>query len=192
MIELMPFTEADIDRLIGWIPSLETHLWWTASTFGYPPTRTDLQKHLRDSAERGDRLIFKAVDTERGEAFGHLELGALDPRNRSLRIGRVLIDPAAQGRGLGATLMRTALVRAFDEHRAHRVELGVFDTNPRAIRCYERLGFRREGVRRDSLKVPGRPDGAADQYWSEIIMSILAPEWESLRRGWNRTDFTLQ
>ena len=36
MIELIPFTEADIDRLAGWIPSLEEHLLWTASSFEYP------------------------------------------------------------------------------------------------------------------------------------------------------------
>jgi RimJ/RimL family protein N-acetyltransferase len=181
MIELIPFTAADIDRLIGWIPSLETLLWWTSASFGYPLTREHLQGHLRDSAERGDRLIYKAVDPERGEAFGHIELGALDPRNRSLRIGRVLIDPAVRGRGLGAEMMRAALTRAFDEHRVHRAELVVFDVNTRAIRCYEQVGFRREGVRRDSFKAPGEP-GMPEKYWSEISMSILAPEWEALRR----------
>jgi RimJ/RimL family protein N-acetyltransferase len=175
LIELIPFTEADIDRLIGWIPSLESLLVWTASSFGYPLTHEHLQGHLRDSAARGDRLIFKAVDADSREAVGHIELGALDPRNRSLRIGRVLLAPAVRGRGLGAAMMRTALARAFGEQRAHRVELGVFDVNPRAIRCYERVGFRREGVRRDSFKVPEEMGG----YWSEITMSVLAPEWEA-------------
>jgi RimJ/RimL family protein N-acetyltransferase len=170
LIELIPFTEADIDRLIGWIPSLESLLLWTASSFGYPLTREHLQGHLRDSAARGDRLIYKAVDVDRREAVGHIELGALDPRNRSLRIGRVLLDPAARGRGLGGEMMRAALTRSFDEHRAHRVELGVFDVNPRAIACYERVGFRREGMRRDSFKAP-------EGYWSEITMSILDSEW---------------
>jgi RimJ/RimL family protein N-acetyltransferase len=160
LIELIPFTEADIDRL----------LLWTASSFGYPLTREHLQGHLRDSAARGDRLIYKAVDVDRREAVGHIELGALDPRNRSLRIGRVLLDPAARGRGLGGEMMRAALTRSFDEHRAHRVELGVFDVNPRAIACYERVGFRREGMRRDSFKAP-------EGYWSEITMSILDSEW---------------
>jgi RimJ/RimL family protein N-acetyltransferase len=174
LIELIPFTEADIDRLIGWIPSLEALLVWTASSFGYPLTREHLQGHLRDSAARGDRLIYKAVDAERHEAAGHIELGALDPRNRSLRIGRVLLDPAVRGRGLGAEMMRAALTRAFGEHQAHRVELGVFDVNPRAIRCYEGVGFRREGVRRDSFRVP---EALGGKYWSEITMSILAPEW---------------
>jgi ribosomal protein S18 acetylase RimI-like enzyme len=106
MIELVPFTETDIDRLLGWFPTLESLLLWTASSFGYPLTRE--------------------------------------------------------------------LTRAFEEHQAHRVELGVFDINPRAIRCYERVGFRREGVRRDSFKAP-------EGYWSEITMSILDSEWAARR-----------
>jgi RimJ/RimL family protein N-acetyltransferase len=174
MIELAPFSEEDIPPLLGWIRSPEELLLWTASSFGYPLTHEHIRRHLRDSAARGDRLIFKAVDAASGEAVGHIELGVLDPRNQSARIGRVLLAPAARGRGLGEAMLRAALAHAFDQLRAHRVELGVFDVNPRAIALYERVGFRREGTRRESFKVP-------EGWWSEITMSVLASEWEALR-----------
>ena len=154
MIELIPFTEADIDRLTGWISSLEVHLFWTAAMFEYPLPREPFAKFMRDSAERGGRLFFKAVHRDSGEACGHIELGAIDRRNRSLRIGRVLLNPAFQGRGLGMEMIHSALAMAFDEMGMRRVELGVFDVNPRAIASYERVGFRREGVRRESFKAP--------------------------------------
>ncbi|MFL6264280.1 MAG: GNAT family N-acetyltransferase [Thermoanaerobaculia bacterium] len=179
MIELIPFTEADIEPLLGWIRSHEELLLWTASSFGYPLTREHIQQHLRDSAARGDRLIFKAVDSESGETIGHVELGAIDARNRSARVGRVLLAPAARGRGLGTAMMRATLAYAFDVLQVHRAELGVFDVNPRALACYERAGFRREGVRRESFAVPAELGGG---YWSDITMSVLASEWESLRR----------
>ena len=109
MIQLEPFTEADIDRLIGWVPSLEDHLLWTASFFEYPLTPEPFRKLLRESAERGDRRLYKAVETATGKAVGHLELGAIDLLNRSTRIGRVLVAPGAQGRGIGTAMMRAAL-----------------------------------------------------------------------------------
>jgi RimJ/RimL family protein N-acetyltransferase len=174
MIELIPFTPADIDRLAGWIPSLEAHLVWTAAVFEYPLPREPFERFMRESAERRDRLFFKAVDSESGEACGHIELGAIDHRNRSLRIGRVLLAPAFRGRGLGMEMMRAALALAFDGLGMHRVELGVFDMNPRAIASYERVGFRREGVRRDSFAVPGG-------YWNEMTMSILDSEYLDIR-----------
>ncbi|HEX3556428.1 MAG TPA: GNAT family protein [Thermoanaerobaculia bacterium] len=178
MIHLVPFTPADIDRLIGWIPSLEALQLWTASSFDFPLTRKHLEGHLRDSAQRGDRLIYKAVTPEDGRIVGHVELGAIDHHHRSLRIGRVLLDPETRGQGLGAEMVRSALTVAFETLQMHRVELSVFDVNPRAIACYERVGFRREGMRREAFRVRG----AAGLYWSDIIMSILASEWAGLRR----------
>jgi RimJ/RimL family protein N-acetyltransferase len=173
MIDLFPFTEDDIDRLIGWIRSEDELLHWTASSFGFPLTREHILQHMKESAAKTDRLIFKAVETETGEVRGHIELGAIDRRNSSLRIGRVLIDPDAQGRGFGAAMMRKALAIAFDQLGMHRVELSVFDVNPRAIALYERVGFQRDGMRREAFKVRDGPGG----YWGDIIMSVLAAEW---------------
>lgn len=172
MIQLEPFTEADIDRLIGWVTSEERHLLWTASIFEYPLTREPFRRFMEESTARGDRLFYKAVESETGEAVGHIELGAIDPRNRSTRIGRVLVAPGAQGRGVATAMMRAALELAFGEMKMHRVELWVFDVNPRAIACYERLGFRHEGVCRESFKGP-------EGYWSMLIMSLLDREWKS-------------
>jgi RimJ/RimL family protein N-acetyltransferase len=178
MITLLPFTPADIDRLINWIPSLEALRMWTASSFGFPLTREHLEGHMRESAELGDRLLFKAVDPDEGKVIGHIELGAIDHRNRSLRLGRVLLDPQARGRGLGTGMMRSALTLSFETmFQMHRVELGVFDVNPRAIACYERAGFRYEGMSRESFLAPGSPE----RYWSIITMGILASEWADLR-----------
>jgi RimJ/RimL family protein N-acetyltransferase len=73
--------------------------------------------------------------------------------------------------------MRSALALAFETLQVHRVELGVFDVNPRAIACYERAGFRYEGTRRESYQVRGAPE----VYWSEILMSVLASEWAALK-----------
>lgn len=174
MIHLLPFTEADIDRLLPWITSREDLYLWTAYSFGFPLTRLHLLQHMKESAERGDRLLYKAVLSEDGTVFGHVELGAIDRHNRSLRIGRVLIDPAQRGRGFGAGMMRAAVDLAFEQFEMHRVELWVFENNPSAYACYERVGFKREGLIRDWFK-------ADDGYWNMIIMSILKPEWTALR-----------
>jgi RimJ/RimL family protein N-acetyltransferase len=170
MIQLEPFTEADIGRLIGWVTSEETHILWTASFFEYPLTREPFLKLLRESAERGDRLFYKAVDSATGEAVGHIELGAIDRLNLSTRIGRVLVSPEAQGRGVGTAMMRAALEIAFGQMGMHRVDLWVFDVNERAIACYEKLGFQHEGLCRESFKGP-------EGYWGMIIMSMLESEW---------------
>jgi RimJ/RimL family protein N-acetyltransferase len=52
----------------------------------------------------------------------------------------------------------------------HRISLGVFDFNERAIRCYEKVGFSREGLLRDARRFK-------DYYWNLIEMSMLEHEW---------------
>jgi RimJ/RimL family protein N-acetyltransferase len=168
MVALAPFTAADIDRLIGWVASPDALGRWAASGFSYPLTRTQVEAHMRKSAENGAR-IFKVLDQDQS-VVGHVELGSIDQLNRSLRIGRVMVAPERRGRGIGVELMRAAFAVAFDQLQMHRVELAVFDFNQAAIACYKRVGFQGEDVRREMFK-------SADGYWSEIVMSILESQW---------------
>jgi RimJ/RimL family protein N-acetyltransferase len=122
----------------------------------------------------GQGRVFKVVD-DRRRVVGHVEFGRIDPHHRSLVIGLVMVAPTERGRGVGTALMRRALELAFDQFEMHRVELSVFDFNQTAIACYARVGFQAEGRRRDVLRV-------GTEYWSEIVMSVLAPEWAARER----------
>ena len=57
----------------------------------------------------------------------------------------------------------------------HRVELSVEPDNARAVRVYEKLGFVREGMRREHHY----DDGC---FRDELIMGVLGREFESLDR----------
>jgi RimJ/RimL family protein N-acetyltransferase len=52
----------------------------------------------------------------------------------------------------------------------------VFAFNERAAHVYERVGFVREGVLRDTLYWDG-------VYHDSIVMSILRPEWDDGREA---------
>lgn len=74
------------------------------------------------------------------------------------------------GNGYGTEAMRLLLRFAFEELNLQRVSLGVYTYNPRAIRSYEKAGFRREGIVRGDC----RRDG---QRWDSVFMGILREEW---------------
>jgi RimJ/RimL family protein N-acetyltransferase len=65
--------------------------------------------------------------------------------------------------------MRTACRVAFDVMNLNRVDLTVYDWNPRAIRVYEKVGFQHEGVLRDASFKAGR-------WNNHVFMSILRGE----------------
>jgi RimJ/RimL family protein N-acetyltransferase len=82
----------------------------------------------------------------------------------------VLVAPSARGRGIGEALVRAVQRAAFEDVGVHRLALGVYPHNETAIRLYERLGFVREGLLRETAYVSGT-------WWSSIEMSILEHEW---------------
>ena len=59
---------------------------------------------------------------------------------------------------------------AFKILNLHRVELEVFDYNPRAKAMYEKCGFIQEGIKRDALFLN-------DKFYNVFIMSILSYEF---------------
>jgi RimJ/RimL family protein N-acetyltransferase len=78
------------------------------------------------------------------------------------------------GKGYGTDAMCVILRYAFTELNMQRVSLDVFEYNPRAVRSYEKAGFRYEGRERRLLNRDGR-------RWDLIFMGILRPEWEALQ-----------
>jgi RimJ/RimL family protein N-acetyltransferase len=79
------------------------------------------------------------------------------------------------GKGYGSEAMRLMLDYGFGILNLHRIELDVFAFNERAIRAYEKLGFQKEGIKRDCLFYEY-------EYHDAIIMSILADEFKQIHR----------
>ncbi len=139
---------------------------------GYPAARAVPGRSLQRRHPRGgfSRLVAD------GEVVGHIELDAIDRRNRSARISRVLIADVWRGRGSGSSMVRALLEFGFGELGLHRIDLVVFDFNLTAIACYEKAGFVREGQIRDARRM-------GDDYWSLYQMSMLENEWRNRPRA---------
>lgn len=64
-----------------------------------------------------------------------------------LYVEDIYVDECARGLGIGTNLLLKCIENAFDawaldEHKAIRIELVVLNWNARAIRIYEKLGFK--------------------------------------------------
>lgn len=178
MIKLKYFEPADFQQLINWIETPQFLLQWGGPAFSYPLTENQLAKYIEcANTDNSDTLIYKAIDNETGNVIGHISLGKIDKINKSARVGKVLVgDKNVRGKGVGNLLMKEILQVAFDELNLHRVSLGVFDFNVSAIACYEKVGFIKEGLLRDSRK-------NGDEYWNLWEMSILENEWLEIRNS---------
>lgn len=116
---------------------------------------------LRDVAGRlaGGCRVLVAADGDRlqGGVTYVPEPGSLSPlaKDDEAELRMLVVDPAAQGQGVGSALVRACIDLARSDARAG-VVLGTMPEMAAAHRLYRRLGFRR-APERDRLVEGGRP-----------------------------------
>lgn len=112
-----------------------------------------------------------AIETQDGRHVGNIGLRNINFRDRNAELF-IYIDPAEWGKGYGTDAVTALLRFCFDELNLHRVFLKVIEDNKRAIRVYEKVGFKTEGVLREHTWRDGR-------YKNLLVMGILAGELRS-------------
>jgi len=133
--------------------------------------RTESESRLRFSKLLSDRnSLAMAIVTQDGRLIGDIELTEIAWRSGDAELVVRIGDPDCRGRGMGADAVRAMLGAAFDRLNLARVYLRVCADNRRAIRCYLKCGFRREGVVRRKLG----PNGEARQV---VLMTIMRSDF---------------
>jgi RimJ/RimL family protein N-acetyltransferase len=133
-----------------------------------PMGRAQEERWFEDMVKRTDDYLF-AIEVQANNQWvhiGNVGLHRIDWRSRSAVFGIAIGDKASWGKGYGTDATRTMLRFAFGELNLHRVELEVFDYNSRAIRAYEKAGFRREGTRRQAHYHDGQYH---DAHWMAVL-----------------------
>lgn len=105
-----------------------------------------------------------------GHCIGIAKLRGFDQDNRQARYSIGIFSPDFRGKGYGTEATRLVLEYAFGDLALHRVDLRVLDFNKQAIACYEKCGFVREGLERESSWIGGR-------WQTDVMMSILEHEY---------------
>lgn len=166
-VTLGPITAADAPTLFEWINDRDLVLFNAA----YRPTHE--ASHLEwvsSLAGRRDLVAF-AVRTVPGKRLiGVCQLTGIDPVHRRADLQIRMGDDRTRGHGLGLEAVRLLLAFGFDDLNLHRISLQVFATNVRAIKTYERAGFRHEGRLRDAMYLDGR-------FVDVLTMAVLDREF---------------
>ncbi|GAB3434861.1 GNAT family protein [Phycicoccus ginsengisoli] len=173
LVVLRPFAEDDLAAIAGAIADPEvgrlTGSVHSGDEAGSPPDEALLRDWYGSRAEQEDRLDLAVVDRATGRVVGEAVLNEWEEENASCNF-RILLGPDGRDRGLGTEATRLVLRHAFEALGLHRVSLEVYAFNPRARRAYEKVGFVREGVRRDALRFDG-------EWVDAVLMSVLDHEW---------------
>ena len=91
--------------------------------------------------------------------------------NRTAILGIFIGEKKEQNKGLGAETIKLLLDYGFNYLNLHEISLEVYEFNKRAIKCYEKVGFKECGRKRESKYLNGK-------YYDIITMDILKSEFK--------------
>ena len=120
---------------------------------------------------RGNEFSFYIRTLDGDRLIGFVGLIDIQWNHGDAWMGIGIGERECWGKGYGTDAVRMILQYAFTELNLHRVSLGVFSYNRRAISSYEKAGFTHEGCERQVLH---RDGSRADV----LYMGILRGEWE--------------
>ncbi|WP_315122174.1 GNAT family protein [uncultured Clostridium sp.] len=133
-------------------------------------SKSDIERYLEDISEDRSRIDFLIFSKESNKIVGEVVINDIFRNNRSANI-RILVNRKEDfSKGYGSEAMILALDYGFAMLNLHRIELEVFPFNQRAIHVYGKIGFIREGIRRDGCFFNNK-------YYDMITMSILEEEF---------------
>lgn len=167
VVRLTALDPAEAEIVARWSRDTEYHR-LSDNDCAYPQPAKKAREWLeRDSDHRFNFLIRTRTDDR---LIGGIGLWIESWAHGEAWVGIGIGERDYWGNGYGTEAMRLILRFAFDELNLQRVSLGVYAYNPRAIRSYEKAGFRREGVVRGDCHRDG-------QHWDSVFMGILREEW---------------
>lgn len=130
-----------------------------STTFGHSVEPHELDAFLEESYTEAaivkdindkDRDVIIATGND-GDllGFAYLTRGSSEPcvegLEKTVELQRIYVHPASHGTGVGKVLEK-AIEAMAKEQRFENLWLGVWQENPRAMRAYEKWGYKKVGV----------------------------------------------
>ena len=183
LVRLRSIERSDLPRFVKWFADPEVRdglelfapigeaqeARWFEENLARPPAE---QAWAIDAQTTAAGVGLRPTTAEPGWThIGSCGFQRIDWRNRSGECGIAIGDKSQWGKGYGSDAIRTLANFGFGELNLHRIMLRVYEDNARAIRAYEKAGFKTEGRLRESNFHAGR-------YRDTLIMAILRSEWE--------------
>jgi RimJ/RimL family protein N-acetyltransferase len=127
-----------------------------------------VRRHLDSLPTRGDRADWAIIRNQDASYLGEVVLNDLDRDNESMNYRIALRGLDVAGQGYGTEAGRAVINFGLGVLGLHRISLGVYAFNERAIKSYQKIGFEFEGRLRHALRWDG-------SWYDEIVMAVLAP-----------------
>ncbi|MFC2067349.1 GNAT family N-acetyltransferase [Chloroflexota bacterium] len=116
--------------------------------------------------------VFSIISVAGDKAIGYVSIKGICETEARAEVGIAIMERKYRGQGFGTEALKHAVGYAFNELGLKLLGLTVFPSNQRAIRAYEKTGFRKTQVLKDSWLLP---NGEYTDMW----LMELSRDWLS-------------
>lgn len=163
---LRPYHDSDMPYLLKWYNDYDLNklAGWTSGKTSASKLRYNMTRSF------GSDPMNLMIDDFAGKPIGTIQLYDFNEQDKSCKLGIRIGDKDYWSQGYGADAVNTIAEYGFMRLNINRIALRVYEFNSRAARCYEKCGFKHEGVSRKSAFIDG-------VYYDELMMGLLKSEF---------------
>ena len=148
--------------VVGWVRFSPEHMTSLAAL------EKAFEKEFAD--EESERITYIVEEKASSRAVGWCVVRTWDRKHVNADLGIALGEKELWGKGYGTEAMRLLLEIVFDHQGWHHAEVWTLAGNERAIRSFEKCGFRRVGVEHEVVFFDG-------DYHDVLLMEQLRSDW---------------
>jgi RimJ/RimL family protein N-acetyltransferase len=163
---LRAYKEEDISIASKYVNDKELKK-FLVTTIPFPMTYWEEEEWIKSQKSNNEgNYNFAIEDIETNKYIGGCGIQNVNWLARVATVGIMIGDKDYWGKGYGTDAMKVLINFIFNDMNINKIRLGTFSFNERAIKSYEKCGFKVEGVLKDEIFKDGK-------YYDEIIMSIF-------------------
>ncbi|MFC9541766.1 GNAT family N-acetyltransferase [Lysinibacillus sp. NPDC056959] len=164
-ISLNPYQLKHYEKTVHWLNNSEIR-----ESFGLR-NEISYKGHLNWVQNLSDTIIWAIHEEEFDNYIGNILL-FLNKKHNSGFLQIYIGEIVNRGKKFGENALRCLINFVFNELKLNRLWLKVFEENKIAINLYNKVGFKFEGVERQSFY-------NGENFRNQLIFSILKEEWGS-------------
>ena len=128
-------------------------------------TVEELKQYIKKRKSNKNCLFMGIFLNDTKEHIGNVKLEPINFENKKATLGILIGNKNYWGRGIGTESVKLLVEYAFKNLKLNNINLAVIAENKAAIRCYKKVGFKIDEIKRRTKKVQNK-------HHNKIIMSI--------------------
>ncbi|KGK85998.1 GNAT family protein [Clostridium sp. HMP27] len=163
---LRAYKEEDINIATSFVNDKELKK-FLVTTIPFPMSLWEEETWIKSqTANQSGEYNFAIEDVKTNKYIGGCGIQKVNWISRVATVGIMIGDKEYWSKGYGTDAMKVLMEFIFENMNINKIRLSTFSFNERARKCYEKCGFKVEGVLKDEIFKEGK-------YYDEIIMAAF-------------------